>query len=133
MRDGMTRRKRIPSQESPADRPLAQLRPSLVLLSGSSAGHEIALRPDRTLLGRGPGVDVAFADETLSRQHFAVEAAGRCYRLRDLGSTNGVLLNGKRVESADLKHGDRLKAGDQEFQFLLERIEREPRTYDVAE
>jgi pSer/pThr/pTyr-binding forkhead associated (FHA) protein len=78
-------------------------------------------------------VDVAIADETMSRQHFAVEVAGGCFRLRDLGSTNGVLLNGKRVESADLKHGDRIKAGNQELQFLLERIEREPPTYDVTE
>ncbi|HMB68930.1 MAG TPA: FHA domain-containing protein [bacterium] len=132
MRDGMTRRKRIPSQDPPTDRPLANLRPSLVLLTGSAAGHEIALQADRTLLGRGPGVDVAIADETMSRQHFAVEVSERSYRLRDLGSTNGVLLNGKRVESADLKHGDRLKAGDHEFQFLLEKID-EPRTYVVPD
>jgi pSer/pThr/pTyr-binding forkhead associated (FHA) protein len=132
MRDGMTRRKRIPSQDSPTDRPLAKLRPSLVLLTGSAAGHEIALQPERTLLGRGPGVDVAIADETMSRQHFAVEAGEACYRLRDLGSTNGVLLNGKRVESADLEHGDRVKAGDHEFQFLLEKID-EPRTYVVPD
>lgn len=133
MRDGMTRRKRIPAHDSPADRPLAECRPSLILLSGDSAGHEIRLGPERTLLGRGPGVDVAVPDETMSRQHFAVERSGSAYRLRDLGSTNGVLLNGKRVESADLKHGDRVKAGDHEFQFLLEKIEREPRTYVVPE
>lgn len=133
MRDGLTRRKRNPSQESPPAPPLAEYRPSLVVLKGGSAGHEIPLHPERTLMGRGPGVDVAVADETMSRQHFAVEAAGNGFRLRDLGSTNGVLLNGKRVESADLKHGDRVKAGDHEFQFLLEKVEREPRTYVVPE
>lgn len=131
MRDGMTRKKRKLSHDDSREELLGNYRPSLIVLSGKSPGKEIELSGPRTIVGRGPGVDVRMADETMSRQHFAVEATGEGFRVRDLASTNGVLLNGKPVDAAALEHGDRLKAGDHEFQFVLERIEREPRTYVV--
>lgn len=133
MRDGMTRKTRNPSQDGALEAILANYQASLVVLSGKSPGHVIELKESRTVLGRGPGVDVALDDEAMSRQHFALDATAAGFCVQDLGSTNGILLNGKPVDSEKLKHGDRLKAGDHEFRFLLEEIEREPRTYVVPD
>jgi pSer/pThr/pTyr-binding forkhead associated (FHA) protein len=133
MRDGMTRKQQNPSHEDPREALLSKYRGSLVIVSGRVPGNEIELSGSRTIVGRGPGVDVTIPDEAMSRQHFAIEATSEGFRLHDLASTNGVLLNEKAVESATLEHGDRVKAGDHEFRFLLERIEREPRTYVISE
>jgi pSer/pThr/pTyr-binding forkhead associated (FHA) protein len=134
MRDGLTRKKN--SSPSRSDREAERrgtYRGALVVLAGKAPGDEIELLGARTVFGRGPGVDVEMPDVTMSRQHFLVEAEGRRFRIRDLGSTNGVLVNGKAVEAAGLTHGDRVKAGNHEFQFLLEKIQREPRTYVVPD
>jgi pSer/pThr/pTyr-binding forkhead associated (FHA) protein len=129
MRDGRTRKQPNPGHGPSPDHVLSNHRITLVIESGSARGTEIELARPRTLLGRGPGVDVVIPDEAMSRQHFAVEIVGAGFRLRDLGSTNGLLHNGEPVDTADLSHGDRVKAGDHEFRFLVEKVKREPRTY----
>ena len=131
MRDGRTRKLPIPAADVPEDSILRKHRISLVVLDGKWPGDEFILRGSRTIFGRGPSVDIAVPDSAMSRQHFSLEVAGDAIRLRDLGSTNGVTVNGTAVESVDLAHGDRVKAGDHVFQFLIERVEREPRTYVV--
>ena len=50
-------------------------------------------------------------DKYFSRVHFMIEVNPPLSRLMDMGSTNGTLVNGQRVASADLKHGDLIKAG----------------------
>jgi pSer/pThr/pTyr-binding forkhead associated (FHA) protein len=133
MRDGRTRKIAGRGHETPAEAVLASHRFSLVILDGTARGREIPIAGARTLIGRGPGVDVAIPDPAMSRQHFALELAGDHFRLRDLGSTNGIVLNGKAVESADVGHGDRVKAGDHVFQFLVEDLDPEPPTYVVPD
>jgi pSer/pThr/pTyr-binding forkhead associated (FHA) protein len=117
----------------PAESLLAKHRCAVVILSGATAGAEIELRQLCTVFGRGPGVDVTLADEAMSRQHFALELGPVGFRVRDLGSTNGVLVNGKKADAAILKHGDRIRAGGHEFQLLIEELEREPPTYLVSD
>ncbi|MEZ5065873.1 MAG: FHA domain-containing protein [bacterium] len=134
MRDGMTEKKnRTPSSVENALPIWERFRPSLVVVEGSHAGATLELNPARALIGRGPGVDAEVPDPAMSRQHFVIEAAEDRWVLRDLQSTNGVMVNGKRVDSVSLKHGDRVRAGDHEFQFLLEKVEREPRTFRIDE
>lgn len=133
MRDGRTRKIASQPREGAPEEILAKHRVSLVVLAGASPGDEIVIREERTIVGRGPAVDFAVADAAMSRQHFALELGGNEVRVRDLGSTNGITLNGKTVEAAELKHGDRVKAGDHVFQFLAERVESEPRTYVVPD
>jgi len=129
MRDGRTRKLPSHGNETSSEAILANHRFSLVIVDGSARGREIPLAAVRTVLGRGPGVDVVVPDPALSRQHFALELTGSAAHIRDLGSTNGIVVNGQAVESAELAHGDRIRAGDHVFQFLAEEIESEPRTY----
>ena len=68
--------------------------------------------PEGATLGRGAGADVVIQDASISSLHAALEPCSSGFRLRDLGSTNGVRLNGSKVLTADLKHGDRFELGE---------------------
>jgi len=55
--------------------------------------------------------DVCINDPSISRQHAHVKFKDGQYTIYDLKSMNGVILNGKRVSRAKLKHGDQIKLG----------------------
>jgi pSer/pThr/pTyr-binding forkhead associated (FHA) protein len=64
------------------------------------------------VLGRGEDCDVRVVSDQVSRRHAAVRKLGADYLVRDLGSTNGTLVNGERVEGErKLKPGDRIEVG----------------------
>lgn len=65
------------------------------------------------LIGR-EGADIPLDDKKVSRKHAEIGLYGPgAYVLRDLASTNGTLLNGRRVsEKATLKHWDLVQIGD---------------------
>jgi len=58
-------------------------------------------------------------DRYFSRVHFMVEVNPPRCRLVDLVSLNGTSINGRRVESADLRHGDLIKGGDTALRVSL--------------
>jgi serine/threonine-protein kinase len=60
------------------------------------------------------------ADEFFSRIHFMVEVNPPHCRLLDMGSKNGTCVNGQRVDTADLKDGDLIKAGTTVLRVTLE-------------
>ena len=70
-------------------------------------------------IGRRSGHDLVLPDGRVSRDHAVVEAASGGYRLRDLGSRNGTLLNGEPIAEADLSDGDRLAIGGFEVTVRL--------------
>jgi pSer/pThr/pTyr-binding forkhead associated (FHA) protein len=126
MRDRATRKIARPSR---VDEPA--FRATLVVVAGGAEGSELELSAPRCVVGRGPGADLLLDDPALSRQHAAFERAGAGHRVCDLGSTNGVRVNGAPVKVADLKHGDRVELGEHVLQYLVETSERAPRTYRV--
>ncbi len=66
----------------------------------------------RVQIGRGTDNDVMFADSTVSRYHALITVLDGQVRIRDLQSTNGTFVNGKRVEHVvALRDGDRLSLG----------------------
>ena len=93
---------------------------AIVFASGPFGGTEVLLEKDRIILGRGAGVDVVLDDASVSNQHAALELAGEGFRIRDLGSTNGIRVNGAKVPAAELKHGDRLEIGSLAFRYVVE-------------
>lgn len=84
-------------------------------------------------MGRGPGVDIAIDDPTVSMQHASLEFSGDGFRIRDLGSTNGITVNDAPTRSSGLKHGDCFRIGDVEFQLVVETRETEPRVYSMPD
>ena len=63
----------------------------------------------------------------------ALEFVDGGVRLRDLGSMNGILVNGAESKSAQLKNGDRIQLGEHQFQFVLEDRRRGPRAYVIED
>ncbi len=79
------------------------------------AGKEIVypLREDllEARAGSLPDNAICLPFKGVSRHHFAVKRRSGEWVLKDLGSTNGLFLNGERVEEASIKEGDRIQAG----------------------
>jgi hypothetical protein len=68
--------------------------------------------PGAIVIGRHASCAVRVANMSVSRRHAAVARRGGVCRVRDLGSSNGTALNGRRVEVAELRRGDRLTLGE---------------------
>ena len=88
-------------------------RAALRVLGGFNAGEVFALDRDDMFIGRGRDADVRVDGQGISRKHARiVHAEGRCHMLEDLGSTNGLFVNGNRVvDRVELADGDRLQIG----------------------
>jgi diguanylate cyclase (GGDEF)-like protein len=90
-------------------------RPAITRILGPRIGETVAVpseRPAGVVVGRGPGCNVRLDDDTVSRHHcrIHVEPDGSVI-LTDLGSTNGTLVNGRRVEQVVLAEGDKVQVG----------------------
>ena len=71
-------------------------------------------------IGRAPGAEFIVDAALVSRVHCRLTAADDSVEVVDLSSTNGTYVNDRRVERAQLKHGDRLKVG--RVDLKLERL-----------
>ena len=101
--------------------------PALVVVQGNEIGRRYKLEPGRWILGRDADrCDLVISDVSVSGKHAMVQVdpeAGR-YGLLDLGSRNGTLLNGQRVESCALRDGDKVFLGETVLKFtFLDSIE----------
>lgn len=107
-------------------------RPALVFLRGELLAVPIPLERSEVTMGRALEADVRVNDTRASRLHARIttehdSATGVTqYRLSDLGSTNGTLLNGEPIDNALLQDGDKFVIGDQLIRFeMLDEIDRE--------
>jgi len=131
------RRKGPEDRTGPVTRPKvraatgARLRASVVIVVGPGAGQEYPLKKAVSVVGREKGVDILLPDTAVSRRHAAIDAAGGVFRLKDLGSTNGTLLNGKRIRESAIRHGDRFQVGNTTLQFVVEEREGSGPVYEV--
>lgn len=78
------------------------------------------LSESHIVIGRAPGVQLTLDHYTVSRRHAELfcDPFGRWW-IRDLGSTNGTLVNDERVNEKVLKPGDRVGIGDYALEFQL--------------
>lgn len=70
---------------------------SLAILDGPDAGSVFRIERPRVTIGRS-NADLTLNDSEASRQHAAVEVRDTTYSLTDLGSTNGTLFEGAKIE-----------------------------------
>ena len=92
----------------------------LKVVRGKPAGHCLRFANGEYVFGRGPECHVRPNSELVSRQHclLRVGDAGVC--VRDLGSTNGTLVNGELVRTEqDLHDGDVLQVGNVLLEVML--------------
>jgi tetratricopeptide (TPR) repeat protein len=90
----------------------------LRVTGGPKAGSEFKLGPGETTVGRQADNTVVIPDISVSRHHVTLRREGKGYVLVDLGSGNGTVLNGERLEGeAPLQDGDVFMMGDTEVRF----------------
>jgi pSer/pThr/pTyr-binding forkhead associated (FHA) protein len=132
MHDGRTRK--VDSVEPERTHAFLEThRASVTILRGPAAGTEFELDGRRTIVGRGATAQIQIDDASISSEHAAFEIDGNGFGIRDLASTNHVLVNGAEVLSSSLKHGDRVQLGECELQFVLEDRTPPTRTWTVEE
>jgi len=112
--------------------PGLERRPALVFLRGELLAVPIPLERREVTIGRALEADVRVNDTRASRLHARItteydgDTGEKLFRLSDLGSTNGTLLNGRLIDEAHLHDGDKFEIGDQLIRFeMLDEIDRE--------
>jgi Protein of unknown function (DUF3662)/FHA domain len=84
------------------------------------AGRRTVLSGERVVMGRSRDCDLVLDDPNVSRQHAELRSTGDGWIVRDLGSTNGIKVNGRRVEQASLQPGDEITLGLSRLTFEQE-------------
>jgi pSer/pThr/pTyr-binding forkhead associated (FHA) protein len=69
-------------------------------------------------IGRDPENDIQFSDRSVSKRHALVRLIDGDYVIEDLGSLNGIFINGERFKKAVLRSGDTLKLGNTILRFI---------------
>jgi CRP-like cAMP-binding protein/Fe-S-cluster-containing hydrogenase component 2/pSer/pThr/pTyr-binding forkhead associated (FHA) protein len=75
------------------------------------------LGPKAVTVGRSSTNDVCIPDGGISRSHASFTPTPAGWEVRDLGSSNGTFVNGKRIQAQVLRHGDRVKLNQLEILF----------------
>src|SRR5436190_6079588 len=107
-------------------------RPVLISLKGELLATPIPLERDVVTIGRALDADIRLNDPKASRLHAQISthtdpsSAAVRFGIKDLGSTNGTLVNGQPVSETLLNDGDKILVGDHLFRFeMLDEIDRE--------
>ncbi len=106
----------------------------LVIIDGKDEGKSLDITRDEVFVGRSLDNDFVVSDISVSRKHFKVVKNGEGYSVQDLGSGNGIRLNGKKVTEEPLFHGDVISAGARNIKIeytndnLRERFSRKSET-----
>ncbi len=88
---------------------------SLVCLKDGRAQERLSLPKPVCVVGRDPDCDLPFKDQSISRRHAELDFEDGPLRVRDLGSRNGLRVNGVPRSEAVLEHGDTLEIGSLSF------------------
>ncbi len=84
----------------------------LVVIEGSHPGEILPLPEGETLVGRDPACALRLPSAHVSARHCTFTAGSDGLEVRDLGSTNGVWVDGRPVREARLRHRARVRIGD---------------------
>jgi predicted component of type VI protein secretion system len=89
-------------------------------------GPSLTLDKPVMLIGRHEECDIQLKSRKVSRRHCCIAEVNDTLVVRDLGSTNGVRVNGKKLTEGRLKTGDELTIGNFTYRVQLEKIAKPP-------
>lgn len=95
--------------------------PALRVMNGPDEGKRFEIREEQTevTMGRSPECDLPLNDQNISRRHCLVKRNWNGFTAQDLGSKNGVLVNGVKIEGAhNIKDGDEIQIGGVKLIFI---------------
>jgi pSer/pThr/pTyr-binding forkhead associated (FHA) protein len=104
--------------ESAAPQPTSAEGPVLVVVKGPQPGERFYLETSELTIGRDPESDIFLNDMTVSRAHAVLSVVSDAVEIRDLGSLNGVYVNGESVAEATLANGDSVQIGTFQMTFI---------------
>jgi chromosome segregation ATPase len=100
--------------------PVPEWSPELIRIDGDrSISHALGRR---TRIGRAAGCELHIDSTSVSRHHALILAGTREAIIEDLNSTNGVILNGRKVTRQVLNDGDILTIGDIQFRYVAKPV-----------
>ena len=93
----------------------------LKFIGGQFEGGEFPLKHNREFtIGRGSEHDMVLDEDMVSRSHARISTFDNQVSVKDLGSTNGTLINGERVDEHVLAPGDLILIGNSLLEFVFE-------------
>jgi predicted component of type VI protein secretion system len=96
-------------------------------------GPSILLDKPILLIGRHPECDIQIDSRKISRRHCCIAQVADYLVIRDLGSTNGIRINGARLQEGRLAEGDEVLIGASRYRVSWDEVEAVPRTADPKE
>ncbi|MCS6712076.1 FHA domain-containing protein [Brachybacterium sp. EF45031] len=110
------RREQRPAGTAPA--PPAPIATALVVTAGPLRGTTLTLGSTPVLIGRAPECTLVLDDDYASNRHARVYRQGEDWYVEDLGSTNGTMVSGRRIEGAvPFKPGAQVRIGRTEIEL----------------
>ena len=108
----------------PSRRDCVQISPMPKLVIRSENGEPIShdLVEESYTVGRAPENSIRLEDTSVSGRHAEIVVAGENCHLKDLGSTNGTIVNGQPVTETQLRAGDRIRFGKVEACYECETV-----------
>jgi hypothetical protein len=103
------------------DRAPEALHAGLIVERGGNVERVVAWDAPELILGRAPECELVLGGSGVSRRHAELRFEGGTHTVRDLGSANGIYVNGSRVEQVDLEQGDVVRIDDFTLTFVLDR------------
>lgn len=103
---------------------------SILFLQNSGSPREVSLKPGINVLGRETGCQLRIPLAEVSRRHCELSIVDSGVLVRDLGSANGTVVNGQRIDEKVLGAGDAVVIGPCRF---IVRIDGQPSDADLAE
>jgi ABC transport system ATP-binding/permease protein len=105
------------ASKSVADVPLSEA-PRLVILNTEFAGREFACQKTEVNVGRTEDNDIAIDHRSLSRAHCKILKEADEWRIVDLQSANGLMVNGESYAQVTLRSGDIIELGHVKIKFV---------------
>lgn len=90
----------------------------IVMVSAPSRGKEFTLESEATIIGRWPENDLVVDHQSISRHHAKILREDNHYTIVDMGSQNGVLVNGEKYDRVELRKGDMIDLGHVRFRYV---------------
>jgi pSer/pThr/pTyr-binding forkhead associated (FHA) protein len=89
----------------------------LIIQSGEFEGRAFDMLEDRITIGRSADNTIRLEEKTVSSHHATLTLDGTDYILKDLNSTNGSRVNGRRITEVKLSNGDRVRLGHLDLKY----------------
>jgi hypothetical protein len=105
-------------KQNASDAEINDITCKLNIVSGPMKGHSFKIKEEVTFIGRSQENDIVINDQTLSRRHIKITKNNNNFFIQDLGSHNGLMVDGKRVifgKDIELMDGVVCSVGDSVF------------------